>query len=71
MSERYYRLFSAGENLYITGCPIMISAAVLLKDNQTGRVLVQAKLRNVYNYPTPVVSTTIGIMPLNEAGVPV
>lgn len=47
MSERYTRLFSLPENLGQDGCPVLISAGALLKDNNTGKLLVQLKLRNI------------------------
>lgn len=47
MSERYTRLFSLPENLGQDGCPILISAGALLKDNNTRKVLVQLKFRNI------------------------
>lgn len=47
MSERYTRLFSLPENLGQDGCPVLISAGALLKDNNTGNLLVQLKLRNI------------------------
>lgn len=39
MSERYLKLFSLEENLYIPGSPVLIAAGALLKDTQTGRIL--------------------------------
>lgn len=47
MSERYTRLFSLPENIGQDGCPVLISAGALLKDNNTEKVLVQLKLRNI------------------------
>lgn len=47
MDERFTRLFSLPENLGLDGCPIVISAGVLLKDNATRNILVQLKLRNL------------------------
>jgi hypothetical protein len=47
VSERYTNVFSLPENLYTTGAPVLISAGVLLKDNQTGTVLAQLKIRNI------------------------
>ena len=47
MSERYTRLFSLPENLYAEGSPVIIAAGALLKDNQTGQVLAQLKLRSI------------------------
>lgn len=47
MSERYKRLFALPENLHTEDAPVVIMAGALLKDNQTGRVLAQLKLKNV------------------------
>ncbi len=47
MSERYTRLFALEENLYSEGSPIVISAGALLKDNRTGAVLAQLKIKNI------------------------
>lgn len=49
MSERYSRLFSLPKNLYAVGSPVIISAGVLLKDNQTGRIVVQLKLQSIFD----------------------
>lgn len=47
MSERYKKLFVLPENLHTEDAPVVIMAGALLKDNQTGRVLAQLKLKNV------------------------
>lgn len=47
MSERYTRLFALEENLYSEGSPVVVSAGALLKDNQTGAVLAQLKIKNI------------------------
>ena len=47
MSERYSKLFSLPENLYAEGAPVIVSAGNLLKDNQTGKVLAQLKIKNI------------------------
>lgn len=47
MSERYTRLFALPENLYAEGSPVLLSAGALLKDNETGKVLVQLKIKNI------------------------
>ena len=47
MSERFTRLFSLPENLYAQNAPVVIAAGALLKDNQTGKVLGQLKLRSI------------------------
>lgn len=68
MSERYSRLFSLPENLYAEGAPVVIAAGALLKDNQTGRVVAQLKLRNIS--PTTIKAATVSILPLNTVGNP-
>ena len=47
MSEKYTRLFALEENLYSEGSPVVISAGALLKDNRTGSVLAQFKIKNI------------------------
>ena len=47
MSERYSRLFTLPENLYAIGSPVVIAAGTLLKDNQTGKIVAQIKLRSI------------------------
>ena len=38
MGERYTRLFSLPEQLYIENAPVIISAGALLKDNKTDNI---------------------------------
>ncbi|MBQ9685080.1 MAG: hypothetical protein IJV41_00850 [Oscillospiraceae bacterium] len=47
MAERYTRLYSLPADLYTPGAPLVIAAGALLKDNQTGRVLAQLKMRSI------------------------
>jgi len=47
MSERYSKLFSLPSDLYTEGSPVVITAGALLKDNNTGAVLAQLKIKNV------------------------
>lgn len=47
MAERFERLFALPSNLYSLGSPVIISAGALLKDNQTGSVIVQLKFQSV------------------------
>ena len=47
MSERYSKVFALSENLYATGSPIIIEAGALQKDNQTGGILAQIKMKNI------------------------
>lgn len=47
MANRFERMYELPGNLYVNGSPIIISAAALLKDTETGNVLVQLKLHSV------------------------
>ena len=47
MTNRYIRLFTIPENQYSIGSPLLIVAGALLKDNFTGKILAQIKLKNI------------------------
>ncbi len=47
MAERYSRLWSLTKRLYAQGAPLIISSGALLRDNQTGQLAVQLKLRSI------------------------
>lgn len=47
MNERYSKLYSLPQNLYADEMPVVISAGALLKDNLTGKVLAQLKIKNI------------------------
>lgn len=49
MSDRFQKLFSLENNLYIENAPIIISAAALLKDTKSGNMVVQIKFKSVSN----------------------
>ena len=68
MSERYSKLFSLPENLYAEGAPVIVSAGNLLKDNQTGKVLAQLKIKNIA--AKPLKAATVLIHPQDAAGKP-
>lgn len=68
MSERYSKLFTLPENLYATGSPVVIAAGALLKDNQTGKVLAQLKLRNIGK--KTIKAATVCVEPLDTVGQP-
>lgn len=68
MSERYLKLFSLEENLYIPGSPVLIVAGALLKDTQTGRILGQLKLQNISDQP--IKAATVELVPLDTVGNP-
>ena len=68
MSERYSKLFSLLENLYAAGSPVVIAAGALLKDNQTGKVIAQLKMRNISQ--KPIKAAKVSIHPLDTVGNP-
>ena len=45
--ERYQRVFELPEQLFTSGSPVIIEKGVLLKDLQTGNVLLQLKFKNI------------------------
>lgn len=68
MSERYSKLFALSENLYASGSPVVIAAGALLKDNQTGKVIAQLKLRNISK--KVIKAAKVCISPLDTVGKP-
>lgn len=68
MSERYLKLFSLEENLYIPGSPVLIAAGALLKDTQTGRILGQLKLQSISDQS--IKAATVAPVPLDTVGNP-
>ncbi len=69
MSERFTKLFSLPPDLYAEGSPLIVSAGNLLKDNQTGQVLVQLKIKNIS--PKTVKAATVAIRALATMGRPI
>lgn len=59
MAERYERLFSLPENLYMETSPVVIMAGALLKDNLDNNVLAQLKLKNIGDKPIKAVRVII------------
>ena len=68
MSERYSKLFALSENLYSAGAPVVIAAGALQKDNQTGKVFAQLKIRNIQD--KSIKATTVKITPFDTVGKP-
>ena len=66
MSERYSRLFALSENQYASDSPVVIAAGALLKDNQTGKVIAQLKLRNISS--KRIKAATVCIVPFDTVG---
>lgn len=69
MSERYSKLFALSENLYASGSPVVIAAGALLKDNQTGRIIAQLKLRNISK--KAIKAAKVCISPFDTVGNPI
>ena len=66
MSERYTKLFALPENMYAEGAPVVVSAGNLLKDNQTGKVLAQLKIKNIS--PKAIKAASVLIHALDTTG---
>lgn len=45
--ERYSRIYKLPQELYSAGCPVLIKAGALLKDNSMNKILAQLKFKNV------------------------
>lgn len=69
MAERYSRLFTLPENLYTVGSPVVIAAGTLLKDNQTGKIVAQLKLRSISNKNIKAVKVSLNLF--DTAGNPI
>ena len=59
MAERYTRLYTAENNLYVEGSPVILSAGALLKDNETGKVLAQLKIKSIAEKRIKAVKVTV------------
>ena len=68
MSERYHRLFSLPDNGYAQGAPVVLAAGALLKDNQTGQILAQLKIRSLSQ--KPIKAATVSLAPLDTLNKP-
>lgn len=64
MSDRYSKLFALSENLYSAGAPVVIAAGALQKDNQTGKVFAQLKIRNIQD--KVIKAATVKSRPLTQ-----
>jgi hypothetical protein len=68
MAERYSRVFSLAENLYTEGAPLLLAAGALLKDNQSGKLVAQLKLKAVG--AKAIRAATVRLVPLDSADRP-
>ena len=66
MSERYTKDYECPQNVYAESSPVVISAGALLKDNQTGKILEQLKIRNITN--KVIKATRVSILSFDTLG---
>ncbi len=66
MSERYTKVFELSKNMYAENAPVVISAGALFKDNQTGTILAQLKIRNITN--KVIKAAKVSILPFDTVG---
>lgn len=59
MSGRFEKLYALQNDLYSDGAPIIVSAGALLKDTETGRIIVQMKYHSLS--ATPIIALKVGI----------
>lgn len=59
MADRFERLYELPNNLYTTGSPLIVSGGALLKDKESGSVLVQLKFQSVSSVTIKAVSVDI------------
>lgn len=59
MADRFERLFSLPGNLYSVGSPVIVVAGALLKDTQSGNVIVQLKFQSVTSIPIKALKVNI------------
>lgn len=68
MSERYQKLYSLENNLYTAGSPVLIAAAVLLRDSYGKNLLAQVKLKNIG--PRVIKAVKVAISMRDTTGAP-
>ena len=68
MSERYVRIYEGAQNLWVDGAPVLISAHVLLKDQQVYRSVAQIKFQNIQKKTVDYLKAEI--TPLDAVGQP-
>ena len=68
MGERYQKLYSLENNLYTAGSPVLIAAAVLLRDSYSKNLLAQVKLKNIGSRVIKAVK--VGISMRDTTGAP-
>jgi hypothetical protein len=64
--DRYEQLIADDRVLYLTGSPVLIVAAALLMDTQTGTLVARAKFKNISD--KPISALTVDIAAEDSAG---
>ncbi len=59
MSERFMKLYELKKNLFSEDSPVIVSAGALLKDTQTGNIIVQLKFHSVSAAPIKALKVDI------------
>ena len=67
MAERFERLYKLPEKLYINDLPVIISAGALLKDRQTGSIVVQLKFHSVSENTIKAVKVSLSTFDVSGA----
>ena len=68
MATRYLNLFKSSQELYTAGAPVVIEAYALHKDQATGKVVAQLKLKNIS--AKRIVAATVTLYTSDPAGRP-
>ena len=69
MAERYTYLYRLPNSLHTEGCPVIIDAGALLRDEQADRFVAQLRLRNISR--AIIRAVTVNVTALDTAGRPV
>lgn len=65
MSNRFRELYRLIPNIYLDGSPVIIEAGALQLDTTSGQVLVQLKIRNLFNKPIIACKVSIRAFEIN------
>ena len=66
MSGHFTLLYKLPENLYTTGSPVIIEAGSLLKDETSGAIVAQLKIKNIQS--SPIRAITVAVCAMDTGG---
>lgn len=66
MGNRFEKLFALPANMYSIGSPVIVSAGALLKDTETGKLVVQIKFHSISK--TPIIALKLCIRTFDIGG---